>query len=80
LRHSAGVLAVAYCPDSGRVATADETGAVCVWEAGTGRRLLILREHRLGVYALAFSPDGRRLASGGADNLIKVWDLPPMLR
>src|SRR5262249_33610728 len=63
--------------------------AVKVWDAATGRRLLVLGPHRSQVFQLAFSPDGKRLAAATGtpfQNLpakarrqdlvdIKVWDL-----
>ena len=38
LRHAGPVAAVAYSPDGRWIASADEEGTACVWEAATGKR------------------------------------------
>jgi WD40 repeat protein/tRNA A-37 threonylcarbamoyl transferase component Bud32 len=72
--HADGVLAVAFSPDSARVASADAAGAVKVWDRRAPGEPLTLRHHGAAVRAVAFSPDGRRLAGGDADGTVRVWD------
>ena len=69
---SPGVLAIAWSPDSTRLATA--SGETQVWNATTGKQLLNLNR---GVSILAWSPDGRYLVtdSGEGDEYnAHVWD------
>jgi WD40 repeat protein len=46
---------------------------VRVWDAASGKELLVLRGHEGSVTAAAFSPDGARIVSGG-DPTVRVWD------
>lgn len=68
----------AFSPDSQRLATADKTGRICLWDVGSGSKLRVLeapgfytwdprqRIHSIGgTRALAFSPDGKSLVAGG---------------
>jgi WD40 repeat protein/tRNA A-37 threonylcarbamoyl transferase component Bud32/tetratricopeptide (TPR) repeat protein len=72
--HSDPVQAVAFSPDSQRLATgsgiprSDKPGEVKVWDARTGQELLTLKGHSGPVNSVCFSPDGRRLATGSG-----VW-------
>ncbi len=68
----------AFTPDDQRLATADKTGRVCVWDVASGSKLAQLaadglytwdpkqRIHSIGgARSLAFSPDGKMLVVGG---------------
>jgi WD40 repeat protein len=71
---------LAFRPDNQRLATADESGTVEVWDAAGGgagkprKPLLTLKGHSALVTGLAFSPDGVRLASVDANGVGRVWD------
>jgi WD40 repeat protein len=45
-----------------------------VFDAESGRPLLVLRGHQWGVFSLAFSPDGTMLATA-AHTEVRVWAL-----
>jgi WD40 repeat protein len=72
--HEDGVLAVAFSPDGGRVASGDARGVVKVWDRRALREARTLSGHLGAVSAVAFSPDGTCLASGGADGAVHVWN------
>jgi WD40 repeat protein len=75
--HAAPVRAVAWSPDSHRLATVGDLdpdtgpGVVHVWEAATGKRLVT---YPGAIPALAWSPDGTRIASAAFDKTVQVWE------
>jgi WD40 repeat protein len=84
-RNPWAVMDVAFSPDGRRIAAPASIGkgeaersGVKVWDAASGRELLVLEGHAGPVVSVAFSPDGGRLASGdlhyGRLGEVKVWD------
>jgi len=71
--HSNRVNAVAWSPNSLRVASAGYDGRVRVWDATTGGDAFTYHEHSNGVNAVAWSPTGLRIASASTDGTVKVW-------
>jgi eukaryotic-like serine/threonine-protein kinase len=76
--HAGYVSAVAFSPDSKRIASGSWDQTVKLWDAATGKEALTLRGHAGAVFAVAFSPDGQRIASVGGEyskpGEVKVWD------
>ena len=73
-----GLANVAFSPD-GKVIAATQRICVTIWDAGTGKRLRVLRQPRGDVVScLAFSPDGRLALGAGTampvDTRLRVWD------
>jgi|GEM_PF-1950201 len=82
--HSAGLLALAWSPDSRLLATGSQDQTAKLWEMPSGNVRDTLAGHRLKegnlvyytpVTALAFSPDGQNLATGSNDNTIIIWNV-----
>jgi WD40 repeat protein len=75
LRHAAAVLGAAICPDGKRIASADQSGFIKIWDIPSGQLL-----HSVHAYpgrqarSVAFSPDGQRLASACFDGTLTVWE------
>jgi WD40 repeat protein len=62
---SGPIIAVAFSPDSCRMASANAFGALRLWEAASGSSRA-LEDHRHPVEAVAFSRDGERVVFGSA--------------
>ncbi len=73
--HKSRVYAVAFSPDSKRLATASGDQTLKTWDLETGKELLTFKGHRNPVLGVVFSPDGQRLFSCAVDGSVKVWDV-----
>jgi WD40 repeat protein len=74
------VSAVAWDPQSARLAATCDASAICVWSLSPAngklaqlRRLARLTSHTQTVAALAWAPDGSRLASAADD--VRLWSV-----
>jgi WD40 repeat protein len=49
-------------------------GTSCIWDAGTGTEICVLRGHSGYVLSAGFTRDGKRIATGGEDGKVRIWD------
>ena len=63
---------VAFSPDGGSAATADEQGTARIWDVAT-RTSIALRGHVAAVNSVSFSPNGQLVVTAGADGTARVW-------
>jgi WD40 repeat protein len=73
-----------FSPDGRLLAAVGHDHTIRLWEAATGKTVLVLPGHQggvgrpyflAGVNCLAFSADGKTLVSGGEDRSIRLWDV-----
>jgi WD40 repeat protein len=72
--HTAAVMHAAYSLDGGRIITASRDKTAAIWDAATGKQLLVLRGHVLGLRWAAFSTDGKRIVTASDDETARIWD------
>jgi WD40 repeat protein len=61
-------------PSGTQVVTADELGTARVWDAASGRQLLVLSGANGNLYTAYYSPDGGRIVTAGEDGTARIWD------
>lgn len=66
--------AIAFAPNSHKVAIAASNGKLQTYTLSTGAIDLNLNAHPGWVTAVAYSPDNSRIITGGADDKVKIWD------
>ena len=73
--HKGAVLAVAFSPDGGVLASGSSDKTVLLWDTRTGDNLITFQGHTDEIHSLAFSPDESKLASGSLDKTVRLWDV-----
>lgn len=73
--HNRVVTAAALSGDGRTAATADDSGAILLWDMPSASATRALTGHLARVNGVVFSPDGTRLASGDSDGVFILWDV-----
>ncbi|HEX3450543.1 MAG TPA: hypothetical protein VHS97_19965 [Isosphaeraceae bacterium] len=68
---------MAFSPDGRHLASGNWDRTARLWDAATGRELVVFRGHDGRVTDVALRPDGRYLASTTAGGTVKIWDVTP---
>ena len=69
------VYSAGFSPDGKRIVTVsagDNTARI--WDAATGKEIMVLRGHEGPVTSAAFSPDGLRIVTASMDKTARIWD------
>lgn len=72
--HFGPVRSAIFSPDSQKVVSGSDDGTVRFWDAGTGKEILVFREHATAVHAIALSPDGKFVLTGHGDGTATVLE------
>ncbi|MGW6457111.1 nSTAND1 domain-containing NTPase [Streptomyces sp. NPDC055078] len=72
--HTDTVRHIVWSPDGRSLATASRDGTARIFDAGSGRSLLVLPSDGVMVEGVAWSPDSARVVTTGRDRLVRVWD------
>jgi WD40 repeat protein len=67
---------VLFSPDRSRLVSGSnypDNGAR-LWDAVTGRLLVVMAGHKNAIWSVAFSPDGRRAVTASSDQTARLWD------
>ncbi|HJT77013.1 MAG TPA: hypothetical protein VJ739_07390, partial [Gemmataceae bacterium] len=64
----------AFSPDGSRIVTASLHKTPRIWDARSGRELLVLKGHDGQVDSAGFSPDGTLVLTVGEDHTARLWD------
>lgn len=74
ITHGGVLHSAEYSPDATRIITAGADKTAQIWDASTGQRITLLREHSDEVMAATYSQNGRLIATASKDKLALLWD------
>jgi WD40 repeat protein len=72
--HAWGVSHADFSPDGGRIITASPDTTARVWEAGTGKPILVLAGHELALTSAVYSHQGTHIATTSNDGTVRIWE------
>ena len=64
----------AFSADGNCIITGHSDGNAVIWDATTGKELILLKLQTKAIHFLNLSPDGNRIVTASADNTVKLWD------
>jgi WD40 repeat protein len=76
--HRSNIYSAEFSPDGKRLVSGSDDQTVRIWDAQTGKQLVVCGEndasHSKSVLSVRFSPNGLFVASGSLDRTVCVWD------
>jgi hypothetical protein len=71
--HEGGVTSAAFSPDGSLVITGSEDKTARIWDAASGKEMIVLKGHEDVVVSVAFSPVGARVVTASSDETARIW-------
>jgi hypothetical protein len=74
--HNSTVADAQFDKDGKRVLTASWDGTARIWDAVTGKELMLFKTNRIGgLYGAGFDPSNTRIVTGSLDGTARIWDV-----
>ena len=73
--HAGSVTTVAFNADGARLVTGGDDGTARVWDATSGRELVVIIGLSTPVMSVSFSANGARIVTGYVDGTVRQWEL-----
>jgi hypothetical protein len=72
--HTQYVQRALFTKDCKRIISASADNTLRLWDAATGKELLVFQGHTGGVLGVALSPDDKTVLSGSFDGSVRLWE------
>ena len=69
-----GILSVAFSPDGTRLANAEASGELRVWQLADSQQVLSFQAHSRWIHTITYRPNAQLLATGSIDPFAKLWN------
>ncbi|KAF8704708.1 WD40 repeat-like protein, partial [Rhizoctonia solani] len=74
MRIAYGFNSLAFSPDGARLISSSRDRTIRMWDTRTGAALEFCKSYAQDISSVAFSPDGTLVVAGGDDCTVHVWD------
>jgi WD40 repeat protein/uncharacterized caspase-like protein len=72
--HTEKVVDINFSKTGKEAVTSSYDKTAILWDAATGKQLLVFKGHNKAVWMAQFHPNGKNIISGASDNNVIIWD------